>query len=199
MNYELILRTQLEQMMLVTGRFGQRGDMYASPTEFLLAHGQYYPVSERPEWLPLGAPKCCFANAMMLAEWFELQYVEGYALMTLGQDDTDGIALPHAWLATPDSTAYEVTTPEPWAAYFGIPFSVERADDATWWGDACVLDDWRRGHPLLKERWEGEKPLQHYTPSIALRTLRAKKARGHQLFGARPLTAQSRLSMINQA
>jgi hypothetical protein len=80
--------------------------------------------------------------------------------------------------------AYEVTTPLPGLAYFGMPFSVERADDTTWWGDASVLDDWKRNHSLLCQPSQGETLLRHYRPSLASRQLRRPKRQGFTLFGA---------------
>jgi len=52
--------------------------------------------------------------------------------------------------------AIELTWRAPGLAYLGVPFAVERADDCSWVGDATVLDDWRRGWPLLRDRWRGE-------------------------------------------
>jgi hypothetical protein len=65
----------------------------------------------------------------MLADWFGLQYVEGYALLSL--NDEPALAIPHAWISDAPAGAYEVTTPLPGLAYCGMPFSVERADDTT--------------------------------------------------------------------
>jgi hypothetical protein len=91
---------------------------------------------------------------------------------------------PHAWVSDAPAVAYEVTTPLPGLAYFGMPFSVERADDTTWWGDASVLDDWKRNHSLLCQPSQGETLLRHYRPSLASRQLRRPKRQGFTLFGA---------------
>ena len=118
----------------------------------------------------------------MLADWFGLQYVEGYALLSL--NDEPALAMPHAWVPDAPAGAYEVTTPLPGLAYCGMPFSVERADDTTWWSDASVLDDWKRKHSLLCQPSQGETLLRHYRPSLASRQLRRRKRQGFTLFGA---------------
>lgn len=136
------------------------GLVYAGAADFLLQHGQWYvpgalTVRER------GQPRLCYGNAIMLAvKRPELVYVEGYAV-------APGIPVPmmHAWNATADGTLVDITWQNTGVAYLGCVFSVERADDATWHGDACVLDDWKRRWPLLRRPWEGERPIEGYEPS----------------------------------
>jgi len=180
------LKSALEEHAAALERLSRPrpGWVYASPLAFLLTHGQPYVPIGRPPWLPVGVPKACFANALFLAVWFDLQYVEGYGLLALGGEAAH--AMPHAWVSNGTGVAWEVTTPAPWLAYFGMPFSVERADDAMWWGDSCVLDDFQRGYPLLRERWTGDKPLKNYRPSPGLRRLRQHKRQGGRLFGTLP-------------
>lgn len=52
--------------------------------------------------------------------------------------------------------------------YLGVEFSLERADDCSWYGDGSVLDDWKRDWPIFREPWTGEKPIPGYKPSPAL-------------------------------
>jgi len=53
--------------------------------------------------------------------------------------------------------------------------SAERADDATWNGDASVLDDFRRDHPLFKQPWPGEDWSRQWPHSERITLLRAGK------------------------
>ncbi|MFL5313056.1 MAG: hypothetical protein ACJ79H_21700 [Myxococcales bacterium] len=75
-----------------------------------------------------------------------------------------------------------VFTGRPGAAYVGVRFSVERADDCTWNGDACVIDDRNRDWPLFRERWHGEPADIEWPYSPRLEALRLKAA-GHVELG----------------
>ena len=55
-----------------------------------------------------------------------------------------------------DNTINELLIPPHERQYQGTPFTVARAYDCSWHGDACVLDDFNRGWPILRERWPGE-------------------------------------------
>jgi hypothetical protein len=151
---EWSLAQALDELAELMSRCGHpREWVYDSPLDFLQQHGQWFTPVPRPPHVRLGAPKHCFGNAIIAADRYGLMYVEGYALLDLG---AGGIPLEHAWCCTTDGALVEVTTPEPWGAYFGMGFSTGRADDCTWYGDANVLNDYRRHHPLLGQRWTGE-------------------------------------------
>jgi hypothetical protein len=68
-----------------------------------------------------------------------------------------GLHVQHAWCEDQTGCPVEVTWPWPGRAYRGCRFDAGRADDATWDGDANVLDDSYRGWPLLREPWRGEQ------------------------------------------
>jgi hypothetical protein len=95
-----------------------------------------------------------------------LTYVEGWATIP------GLIPVEHAWVTDAGRRVYEVTWETPGDAYWGMEFSVERADDVTWNGDATVLNDFRRRHPLLSQHWTGEPPGQVWPHSPRLARLR---------------------------
>jgi len=136
---------------------------YAGPADFVMREGSWH----RPVGVLRGRPRHCFANAIAYAAARRWNYVEGYAMLplsgTVGADGRKVVAagdeiVHHAWVVDPLGAAYEVTWPAPGRCYRGIVFSVERADDCTWNGDASVIDDPNRGHPLLRQKWTGETP-----------------------------------------
>lgn len=137
---------------------------YRGPADFVLREGTWRQVnSTRP-----GIPRHCFANAIGYAAAYRWNYVEGYAMLPLpGTVGRGGVRIAgvggdeivhHAWVSDASGNAIEVTWPAPGRCYLGVGFSVERADDCTWNGDASVIDDPHRGHPLLRQKWTGEVP-----------------------------------------
>lgn len=144
---------------------------YGGPADFVLAHGERHD----PVAAIAGAPNACFGNAIAIAELLDLRYVEGYALpFYLASQHVQFGAIHHAWVWDPVvQAAYEVTWPAIGAAYCGVTFSVGRADDATWNGDASVLDDFNRGWPVLREPWTGEDFDREWEPTEALRVIRS--------------------------
>lgn len=86
----------------------------------------------------------CFMNATLTGLVYGWTYVEGYALA------------PDHGIVDNTGQVWELTYPAPALAYIGVVFSVERADDCMWNGDATVLEDAARGYPLLAKRWTGE-------------------------------------------
>ncbi len=121
--------------------------VYNGPHDFVLQHGVEY----SPAYCLPGAPRLCYANAMLYAARFGVTYVEGYA-----QHPKGVMPVPHAWCVDLEGRAVEVTWDTPKGEYLGVEFSVERADDCSWHGDATVIDDYKRGYPLLRQRWRGE-------------------------------------------
>lgn len=125
---------------------------YDGPAGFVLQHGAWYerhpfPVATYPQ----GGPQLCYANAIALAAAYGLEYVEGYAMMAGGD------VIQHAWNTDADDRLLDCTWLNTGHAYLGVRFTVGRADDATWNGDATVLDDHRRRWPLLRAPWGGER------------------------------------------
>jgi len=158
------LRSVLEQLR---NAIPTRPDLvYRMAPDFVLRHGAWYsPAPWRREWRQ-GLPKHCFGNALALAHVHGWRYVEGYAL-------APKLPLPilHAWNVTPAGEMADVTWRNIGLAYLGVEFSAGRADDATWNGDASVLDDFRRGWPIFRQVWTGEPPGLDWAPSEALRML----------------------------
>lgn len=137
-----------------------RGLVYDGPADFVLRHGESFESIALPDEYEYGLPKLCFGNAIALALLRGLGYVEGYAMGPFG------LPIHHAWNVDEEGRLIDVTwsaihdeegrRPIPDSAYLGVRFSLGRADEATWHGDATVLDDYRRDWPILREPWTGE-------------------------------------------
>jgi len=168
------LRQQLEGMDLVRLQ-QQRGWCYSSPQRFVLVHGVWSAPHPVPPGMWEGRPRCCFDNAIHVAILYDLPYIEGYALLGLGET---AIALHHAWNLDPQGRVIDVTwRPTLGLAYVGVPFSPERADEATWEFDGTILEDYKRRYPLLREPWQGEAPDRVWPASPRLSTIRRRKRR----------------------
>lgn len=179
------LRRRLRDERWPADLAAERGVAYRGPADFVLREGRWWPVEPGlpPGLGRYGAPRMCFGNAIFIGTVLDLRYVQGYAL---GLDnDMTVAAIPHAWLADASGRAWDVTWRPPGWAYLGVEFSLERADDATWNGDAETIDDRLRGWPLLRERWQGERatPDPAWVPSPAL--LSARMARDGRTAEAR--------------
>ncbi len=141
-----------------------RGLIYCNAADFVLTHGVWFtPGPWRPEW-ERGAPRLCFGNSILWAAWHGWKYWEGFALHPAPLE----LAIHHAWNTLPDGTLLDSTWCNTGRAYVGVEFSLGRADTATWDGDANVLDDRHRGHPLFRQEWRGEDFSLAWPPSPAL-------------------------------
>ena len=122
------------------------GFHYTGAADFLLQEGKFYEPVPFPKHIPQGAAKMCYGNAIMLAGlrpgW---KYVEGYAHAIL--------PVAHAWNLDEHGQLVDCTWLNTGTAYLGVEFSLERADAATWDGDASILDDWQRKWPIFREKW----------------------------------------------
>lgn len=131
-----------------------RKSFYAGPHDFVVEHGIDYPEIA-PDTLVYGqgAPRLCFANAINACVFHPgLRYVEGYALApNLGD-----MPFHHGWNLDPQGRVVDITWMGTGVAYRGVEFSVERADECTWEGDASVLTDFRRPQSVLMQPWRGE-------------------------------------------
>jgi hypothetical protein len=135
------------------------GFHYHGPADFVLREGRAYEPAPLPEHVPQGGPKLCYANSLFVACGLRLPYIEGFACAFPG-----GPLVQHAWNEAPDGRVIDSTWPDLcdgrpiWEdrCYMGVRFSAARADEATWDGDATVLDDYNRGWPILREPWAGE-------------------------------------------
>ena len=145
----------------------REGFHYMSCADFLLQEGKWYDPVPFPKHVPQGAAKMCFGNAIMLAGlrpgW---KYVEGYANAV--------IPVHHAWNVDHHGQLVDSTWLNIGTAYFGVEFSVERADEATWDGDASILDDWMREWPIFREKWKGETRENAVPASERIRLLRKR-------------------------
>jgi len=146
------------------------GYVYRNAADFLLRHAVWYEPSRYPADVGQGMPKHCYGNAILLAATRSWKYVEGYALAPILQQGA--FPVHHAWNVDQQGQLVDSTWRNNGLAYYGVEFSVERAEEATWDGDGSVLDDWLRGFPLFKEPWTGERDWPA-SPRLAL--LRAGK------------------------
>jgi hypothetical protein len=126
------------------------GLVYTSPYDFLAQHGVDYRPTPWSFAYPQGTQKICYANAITLAAKSKLKYVEGVALAPTGE------LILHGWNATAENELVDTTWCNTGLVYLGVEFSVERGDDATWNGDAYVLNDEKRNYPIFQQRWQGE-------------------------------------------
>jgi hypothetical protein len=171
---ERTLHDYLEQDRTLHVRCGHdlttRGYAYVSISDFLLRHGQWYAPRPLPRGIPRGAPRQCFGNALLAALRLEgdLFYVEGWSIGYV-------VPVPHAWCTDAHGRLYELTWETPGTAYLGVEFSLERASNCCWEGDATVLDDYRRHWPLLGQPWTGEPAVSLAPPSPWLALMRAGK------------------------
>jgi hypothetical protein len=140
------------------------GLVYSSPFDFVLQHGRVYEGQWTGKY-KLGAQKMCFGNAIMLGGRHDLKYVEGFALAPTGE------VIHHAW-----NDEGGVLVDSTWAntglIYLGVEFSVARADDATWNGDANILNDENRNYPLFRKPWRGEDYTLTWPSSDRLESLK---------------------------
>lgn len=126
------------------------GLVYTSAYDFLYQHGFDYPPVPWTGQYREGAQCHCYGNAIATSAMRGLRYVEGVAVAPTG------LMIPHAWNIGTEGELVDVTWRNTGEVYIGVEFSVERADDATWNGDACVLDDKYRNFPVFQRRWKGE-------------------------------------------
>ena len=123
---------------------------YRSPYDFVLEHGRGYRPALWDSRFQEGARARCYANAVGLAATHGLKYVEGFAL-----ESTGDITL-HGWNVDDSGRLVDSTWCNTGLAYLGVEFSLERASDALWNGDAHILNDSNRNFPLFQQRWRGE-------------------------------------------
>ena len=178
------LRARLEELRSRGRDLRLEGYAYAGAADFILREGQWFEPRPRPPAFERGQPAMCFGNAILLSARSGLRYVEGYALppdsvelvkgLRVRVDDADQ-AVHHAWNLDAEGRLIDTTWKEPGQAYVGVVFSVERADKATWDGDASVLDDYNRDWPLFRQRWTGETDFE---PTDRLRFLRDATSAG---------------------
>jgi hypothetical protein len=168
-DYQFNLEAVRAQMRKEARHALRPGYCYTSGIDFLLQHGiDYKPTPWRGQFKQ-GAPKNCYGNAIVLAGWYGLRYIEGVCLSPVG------MVIPHAWNLNAKGKLIDSTWLNTGLVYIGVEFSVERADDAIWHGDACVLDDWKRRWPLFKQPWTGEDYTIEWPASDRLDMLRSSK------------------------
>jgi hypothetical protein len=151
--------------------FVKTSHAYNGPADFVLQHGsKYVPTKYDARKYGVGAPAMCFGNSIAHCGLSGLLYVEGYALSPFGK------VILHAWNTNAQGELIDTTWRNSGLAYCGVVFSLERADDATWNGDACVLDDHKRNYPLFASRWPGELPADQlsaaFPDDVRVRALR---------------------------
>lgn len=87
--------------------------------EFILRNGKQQAGSPLPEWMPMGVPRQCFANAAQLALSCGMTYVDGFAASHV----LAGYPIHHAWVLGPEGEVIDPTwkTPEK-CTYIGVSF-----------------------------------------------------------------------------
>ena len=147
-----------------------KGFHYRFMWDFVLRHGTWYEPRAYPPSLGQGAAKQCFGNSIMLSLVKGYRYVEGFALSPVPR---------HAGAPRLERGCFNALIDSTWCnrgiAYLGVEFAIERADAATWDGDASVLDDHRRGHPLFTQPWAGEDWSRKWPESERIALIRAGK------------------------
>jgi hypothetical protein len=154
------------------------GLVYRGPADFVLQEGRWWSPVDAPAGMIRGVPKACYGNSIGGVLRYGLRYVQGFATSTAAP----GLVCPHAWNVDADGNVVDLTWYPVGAAYLGVELSVERADDATWHGDADPIDDYNRRWPLLRERWRGEfdEPDPSWRPSPMMLAWRATCAGDHE-------------------
>ena len=147
------------------------GLVYTSPYDFVAQHGRDYRPAPWISEYKLGRQLHCFGNALCMAGMFGLRYIEGFTLAPTG------MLLHHGWNATRAGELIDVTWANTGLVYVGVEFSVERADDAMWNGEATVLNDENRNYPIFQQRWQGEDYTLEWPYSDRLEALRNRSGK----------------------
>lgn len=148
------------------------GLFYRNAADFVLRHGDWYEPAPLPPGVRPGLPRLCFGNAIAnCIRFHDWLYVEGFALTP------EGLPFHHAWNLDAGNMLRDTTWQNRGLAYLGVVFALGRADDATWNGDASVLDDRHRGFPLFRQPWRGEDWNRVWPPSEALILARKRLGR----------------------
>lgn len=183
---KILLRHLRKEAAAWAGEHAGEGFVYDGPAGFVLDHGEWFEPRPTPPMYAPGAPAMCYGNAIVVSAFHDLPYFEGYAVdpgksrsvfqHAWNRDETGLVDVTWAATVAVAMDASLLVRGLPGAAYLGVRFSIERADDATWNGDASVLDDFRRGWPLLRQRWEGEpeQPVEYPGTTERLRIIRER-------------------------
>ena len=149
------------------------GLVYTSPYDFVARHGVDYRPN-RIGRLPYrqGVAAQCYGNAISLAGKADLKYVEGFAMAP------NGHVIAHGWNLD-DEGLVDVTWMNTGLIYIGVEFSLERGDDATWNGDAHVLNDEHRNYPVFQKIWQGEDYSLVWPQSDRVDALRRYRVTGY--------------------
>jgi hypothetical protein len=151
------------------------GPIYCNAADFVLRHGVWFAPRNYPPDLKSGPIKLCFGTSIMQAARYGWRYIEGFALMPgLAPGEGPAVML-HAWNADIFNALIDSTWDNDGLAYLGVEFSVERADEATWYGNGSVLQDAERGYPLFQHTWTGEDFSLKFQTTESLALLRAGK------------------------
>ena len=127
---------------------------YCGLADFVLREGQFF----EPRPLPVGIEhleiRHCYQNSFQMALQEQFLYVEGYAV---GSD----VDLPvlHAWNLDRDGFVVDTTWNPHGRLYFGVilPLTAIPRERGRQYP---IIDDWERGYPILRKRWEKERALK---------------------------------------
>lgn len=135
-------------VQLYRARGRPAGWAYYSPEDLLLTLGHWGIPALLPQDRPRGPEQMCYANASSYSETYNLTYVEGYGLTTIGY------TFAHAWCVDDQGHVHDPTWPDGTGmAYLGIPFSTTYIQEFNeQFGNACLLHDAHvDGHRILRE------------------------------------------------
>lgn len=171
---EADLKQMMEQFRDLRLSMGKPdGYTYYGMEDFLLRHGVWHKPVKYPRGMIPGAPKCCFANALIMAVLRGYHYIEGLAIPDIR------ITLPvyHGWNIDHRGRLVDTTWENTGLAYCGVEFSIGRADYTQWFDDASVLDNPRNQNAIYKEPWTGENFNLVWRKSKALKQIEEAKAK----------------------
>src|ERR1700735_3781201 len=104
-----------------------KGYAYGNYMDFLNQHGAFYEPRVKPKSIEWGERRMSFGNAIAPGMKFGWRSVGGIAFAQ--------IPLHHAWNLDRKGRLIDITWRTTGKAYYGVEFSLGRADDATWEGD----------------------------------------------------------------
>ena len=161
--------TSLEQFLQASVQIRETSKIkspyaYVCLEDFVLQHGTAFteispdqPVAGRMHnrYRPRGL-KACFHNSYCaaVASRGHLRYVEGYA-------ESSFFPMHHAWNIDAEDRVVDTTWcydsggPSVGGSYMGVIFPIEYVRETRTPNNTSVIDQWEKGHPLLRQKFEG--------------------------------------------
>lgn len=159
-NLVTMLASMVDLKRQIIERTGGPRPLYVGMHDFLLAHGVWFEPTPWRFDFEKGADRMCFGNAICLSFVDGLRYVEGFVTTPLAP----ACEFHHAWCIE-DGRLVDNTWLNTGDAYLGVEFSRQRADHATWFDDASILQNPANGCAIFTEPWKGEDFAREWEPS----------------------------------